>query len=119
MLQTFLLKEHLKRNCTLQGHSKGTWSIRHLFTWAFKALEELYLADSVKKTMLYKCGSRKCDSCLANKEPIARFKRVRLLNKRTELLSKCRHKIHYSEHKISTKLPLFLNEQLLHCSNIT
>ena len=42
--------------------------------------------------MVYKCGSRKCDLCLAEKVTIARFEGVGLLNKRTELLSKCRHR---------------------------
>ena len=42
--------------------------------------------------MPYKCGSQKCDLCLAEKVAIARFKEVGLLNKRTELLSKCRHR---------------------------
>ena len=39
-----------------------------------------------------KCGSRKCDLCLAEKVAIAWFKGVGLLNKRTELISKCRHR---------------------------
>ena len=42
--------------------------------------------------MVYKCGSRKCDLCLAEKVTIARVEGVGLLNKRTELLSKCRHR---------------------------
>ena len=42
--------------------------------------------------MLYKCGLRKCDLCFAEKVAIARFEGVGLLNKRTELLSKCRHR---------------------------
>ena len=37
--------------------------------------------------MPYKCGSRKCDLCLAEKEAIARFEGVGSWNKRTELLS--------------------------------
>ena len=43
------LKKKLYTQGVLQGHSKGTWSIRRLFTWAFKALEALHLADLVKK----------------------------------------------------------------------
>ena len=42
--------------------------------------------------MPFKCGSRKCDLCLAEKVAIARFEGVRLLNKQTELLSECRHR---------------------------
>ena len=44
------------------------------------------------KAMPYKCGSRECDLCLAEKVAIARFERIGLLNKRTELLSKCGHR---------------------------
>ena len=41
---------------------------------------------------IYKCGSRNCDLCLAEKVAIAHYKGDGLLNKRTELLSKCRHR---------------------------
>ena len=44
------------------------------------------------KAMSYKCGSRKCDLCLAEKVAIARSEGVGLLNKRTEILSKRRHR---------------------------
>ena len=42
--------------------------------------------------MPYKCGSRKCDLYPAEKVAIVRIKGVGLLNKRNELLSKCRHR---------------------------
>ena len=38
----------------------------------------------------YKCGTRKCDLCLTEKLIIARSDPKKLLNKRTELVSKCR-----------------------------
>ena len=41
---------------------------------------------------LYKCGTRKYDLCLAEKMIIARSDPKKLLNKRTELVSKCRHR---------------------------
>ena len=44
------------------------------------------------KAMSCKCGSQKCDLCLAGKVAIAQFEGVALLNKRTELLFKCRHR---------------------------
>ena len=40
----------------------------------------------------YKCGTRKCDLCLTEKMIIARSDPRKLLNKRTELVSKCRHR---------------------------
>ena len=39
----------------------------------------------------YKCGTRKCDLCLTEKMIIARSDPRKLLNKRTELVSKCRY----------------------------
>ena len=40
----------------------------------------------------YKCGTSRCDLCLSEKVIIARSNHKGLLNKRTELLAKCRHK---------------------------
>ena len=40
----------------------------------------------------YKCGTRKCDLYLTEKMITARSDANKLLNKRTELVSKCRHK---------------------------
>ena len=37
------------------------------------------------------CGTRKCDLCLCEKLMIARANSASLLNKRDELVSKCRH----------------------------
>ena len=37
MLDTFLPKEHSKRNCVLKGDSKGTWELGHSKgTWALR-----------------------------------------------------------------------------------
>ena len=40
----------------------------------------------------YRCGTRRCDLCLTEKYIIARASQNNLLNKRTELISKCRHR---------------------------
>ena len=37
------------------------------------------------------CGTRKCDLCLCDKLMMARANSASLLNKRDELVSKCRH----------------------------
>ena len=42
-----------------------------------------------------RCGSRRFDLCLTEKYVIARANHKNLLNKRTELISKCRHKNKY------------------------
>ena len=44
------------------------------------------------KGMPYTCDLRKCDLCLAEKLAMAQFEGVGLLNKQTELLSKCQHR---------------------------
>ena len=43
------------------------------------------------KTHPYICGTRKCDLCLCEKLLITRANSACLLNKRDELISKCRH----------------------------
>ena len=43
----------------------------------------------------YRCGSRRCDLCLTEKYVIARANHKNLLNKRTELISKCCHRNKY------------------------
>ena len=40
----------------------------------------------------YKCGTRRCDVCISEKTIIARSKHPKLLNKRSEIVSKCRHR---------------------------
>ena len=66
--------------------SKHVWSLQDNNT-------EFSLKWRTKtKAMPYMCSSRKFDLCLAEKVAIAQFEGVGLLNKRTELLSKCRHR---------------------------
>ena len=47
------------------------------------------------KASPYKCGTRRCDLCLAEKVCIIRAEPKGLINKRTELLSRCRHRNKY------------------------
>ena len=47
---------------------------------------------STKKTPPYQCGSKVCDLCLLEKVFIISADPDNLLNKRTELISKCRHR---------------------------
>ena len=83
-------------NHTLSFRSKGykhhTELSKHI--WSLKdSNTELSLKWHIKtKAMPYKCGSWKCDLCLAEKLVIVRFEKIDLLNKRTELLSQCQHR---------------------------
>ena len=43
----------------------------------------------------YKCGTRRCDLCLTEKYVIARVNQEHQLSKRTEIISKCRHRNKY------------------------
>ena len=45
----------------------------------------------IRKCLPYNYNSRKCDLCLNEKLEIALYKGQNLLNKKTELISKCRH----------------------------
>ena len=45
-----------------------------------------------KKASPYQCGSKRCDPCLSEKVSIICTDPDTLLNKRTELSSKCRHR---------------------------
>ena len=45
----------------------------------------------IRKCLPYNYSSRKCDLCLNEKLETALYKGENLLNKKTELISKCRH----------------------------
>ena len=51
-------------------------------------------------TSPYKCGTRRCDLFLTEKLFIVRADPLILLNKRTELISKCRHKTKFTLAKV-------------------
>ena len=51
-------------------------------------------------TSPYKCGTRRCDLCLIEKLFIVRADPLILLNKRTELISKCRHRNKFTLAKV-------------------
>ena len=66
--------------------SKCLWTLKA--NWA-----DYHLKWSIKSyASRYKCGTRKCDLCLTEKMIIALADPKVLLNKRTELISKCRHR---------------------------
>ena len=73
-----------------KGYKHRTELSKHM--WPLKDSNTEFSLKWHIKTMPYKCGSRNCDLCPADKVAIAQFEGVDLLNKRTELLSKCRHR---------------------------
>ena len=80
-----------------------TQSFRHIshindtelskYLWMLKANgTDYHLKWSIKSyAFQYKCGTRRCDLCLTEKMIIA-LADQKELNKRTELISKCRHR---------------------------
>ena len=79
---SFRSKEYIHHN----ELSKSIWPLQ-------KSNTQFSLEWRTKsKAMPYKYGSRKCDLCLAEKLPIARFEGVGLLNKQTGLSNKCRNR---------------------------
>ena len=61
--------------------------------WELKENRKNYTIDWLisVEVHLYICGTRKCDLCLSDKLMIAKANSASLLNKRDELVSKCRH----------------------------
>ena len=51
----------------------------------------------IKKTAPYRCGARIRSLCLAEKLQIIKAKPEGLLNKRSQLISKCRHKKNFAK----------------------
>ena len=59
----------------------------------WKILENIILKWSIAAyASPYQCGTRRCDLSITEKYIIARADQERLLNKRTEFISKCRHR---------------------------
>ena len=64
------------------------------YVWELKEKDINYFInwDIAMEAQKYVCGSRKCDLCICEKLLIARADPNVLLNKRDELVSKCRHR---------------------------
>ena len=62
--------------------------------WKLKDLEKTFVLkwSIAAYASPYRCGTRRCDLCITEKYIIARADQKRLLNKRTEFISKCRHR---------------------------
>ena len=89
---------------SIQQSYKHTKSFRHQkhrnetelskLIWRLKDENKDYtLSWSIaKRSSPYRLGSKRCDLCLTEKVAIIRANPKGLLNKRTELISKCRHR---------------------------
>ena len=74
-----------------KGTSKGTTLSKHVWNLKLANTQHSIKWEIVKQSKPYKCGTRRCDLCLSEKLEILTNKSQRLLNKRSEILNKCRH----------------------------
>ena len=79
--------------------SKHMWDLRD------RRMEGKIKWEIAKRSTPYRCGTRRCDLCLSEKLLIASANPSKLLNKRSELISACRHKSKYRMNKQSPTTP--------------
>ena len=87
-------RNHVK-SLAHKKYSKETELSKHV--WELKAVKKPFTIkwSLLKKVPVYKAGSRRCNLCLEEKLTIMKNKDNALLNKRTELFTKCRHVTRY------------------------
>ena len=70
--------------------SKYVWQLK-------KSNKSFEISWSIKsKAYTYKSGMKRCDLCLQEKTIIALADPKKILNSRTEILAKCRHKLKFT-----------------------
>ena len=91
-----------------ERYRNHTFSFRHKdssmstelskYIWQLKDedVESRIKWEIVRRAVPYRCGTRKCDLCLSEKLVIATADPSTMLNKRSELISKCRHRNKYN-----------------------
>ena len=67
----------------------------YIWDCKYKGLKPEISWSIFAKAHPYSSGSRACDLCLTEKTTILLAKPVETLNKRSEILSQCRHKLKY------------------------
>ena len=77
-------KDRKKMNAT--ELSKAVWNLKD------KGIEPAITWSIVCKAAAYKCGTKRCNLCIAEKLCILQADQQTLLNKRSEFVSKCRHR---------------------------
>ena len=87
-------RNHAK-SFTNKKYSTETELSKHV--WKLKAAKKPFsiIWSLLKNVPAYKAGSRRCNLCLEEKLTIMKNKNNSLLNKRSELFTKCRHETRY------------------------
>ena len=76
----------------LRSHEKESELSKFIWSLKDKGVQYSIKWSIAAQAHPYKCGTRRCDVCISEKTIIARSKHPRLLNKRSEIVSKCRHR---------------------------
>ena len=74
-----------------KGHEKKTELSKYVWELKDKGEDFTIKWSVAAKASPYICGSKRCDLCLTEKLRIAKAEPRTLLNKRSEIVSKCRH----------------------------
>ena len=75
-----------------EHHRKETELSKYMWELKDCGLEGQVKWEIAKRAAPYKCGARRCDLCLTEKMVIAAADPTITLNKRSELVSTCRHR---------------------------
>ena len=81
-----------KKSFNHRQYQNDTELSKYLWGISDKGLPHSVKWSIAAKASPYKCGSRRCDLCITEKAIIVRANPETLLNKRSELISKCRHR---------------------------
>ena len=77
-------------------YSTNTELSKYLWDQRDAELDATIRWEIAQRSVPYQCGSRRCDLCISEKTIIALADPEPLLNKRTELVSCCRHRSKYT-----------------------
>ena len=92
--ETTFKARYYNHTCTFNNSAKRTKTGLSSYIWKLKdlGLEPSIEWEIHKRALAYKCGSKRCDLCLTEKLAIAQADPTTSLNKRSELVSSCRHR---------------------------
>ena len=74
-----------------KGTTKGTSLSKYVWSLKKAGIQHSIDWSIIRQSTPYKCGTRRCDLCLSEKLEIVTNKSKHLLNKRSEMINKCRH----------------------------
>ena len=106
MCETEFKTRYYNHNYSFNTDAKRNATELSKFIWSHKdfGLNPIISWKIVCHTIPYQHGGKVCNLCLTEKYAILTANDVTLLNKRTELINKCRHKNKYKLINVKLKL---------------